>query len=148
MTAPDGESPGGSDAAPPEDAAVGDNEQGEATVLFDEVPPELDVLVQAAVERNAREAVVLDLRGISDATDFFVIASGDSDVHTRAIARNVRERMEEHGFEPGGVEGESQGRWILLDYFNVVVHVFLPRVRNFYQLEQLWGDAPRAEVTG
>lgn len=148
MTAPDGGSPGGSDPAPPEDTAVGDDEQGEATVVFDEVPPELDVLVQAAVERNAREAVVLDLRGISDATDFFVIASGDSDVHTRAIARNVRERMEEHGYEPGGVEGESQGRWILLDYFNIVVHVFLPRVRNFYQLEQLWGDAPRAEVTG
>lgn len=148
MTARSGESPGGPEAGAPDEAAVEDSGQGEETGLFDEVPPELGVLVQAAAERNAREGVVLDLRGISDATDFFVIASGDSDVHTRAIARNVRERMEEHGYEPGGVEGESQGRWILLDYFNVVVHVFLPRVREFYQLEQLWGDAPRAEIPG
>lgn len=109
-----------------------------------DVPPELRVLADAALERNARDVVILDLRGLSDATDFFVIASGDSDVHTRSIAENVQERLEEAGETPSGVEGEGAGRWILLDYFDIVVHVFLPRVREFYQLEKLWGDAPRA----
>lgn len=109
-------------------------------------PPELAVLAEAVLERNAGEPVLLDLRGISDATDFFLVATGDSDVHTKAIAENVRRHMEDAGYSPGGVEGENKGRWILLDYFNVVVHIFLPRVRDFYQLERLWGDAPRVAV--
>ncbi|MFB6368044.1 MAG: ribosome silencing factor [Gemmatimonadota bacterium] len=111
----------------------------------DGTPEELRVLVEAALERNARDGLVLDLRGLSDATDYFVLVSGDSDVHARAIARNIQENMEEAGYEAAGVEGESQGRWILLDYFDLVVHVFLPRVRDYYQLERLWGDAPRVE---
>jgi ribosome-associated protein len=107
------------------------------------VPSELSLLAAAAQERHAREPVFLDLRGLSDATDFFFIVSGDSDVHTRSIAENLMRRLEEHGIRPSGVEGRSAGRWILLDYVDVVVHVFLPRVRQFYRLEQLWGDAPR-----
>lgn len=123
--------------------------EGERELFQDEgVPEELKLLVEAARERNARDAVVLDLREISNATDFFYIASGESDVHARAIARNVQERLEEEGYEPAGVEGESEGNWILLDYFDIVAHVFLPRVRDFYQLEQLWGDAPRTELAG
>lgn len=109
-------------------------------------PPELAILAEAVLERNAGEPVLLDLRGISDATDFFLLASGDSDVHTKAIAENVRRHMEEAGFDAGGVEGQNQGRWILLDYFNVVVHIFLPRIREFYQLERLWGDAPSVAI--
>lgn len=112
----------------------------------DDTPEELGVLVEAARERNARDGLVLDLRGLSDATDFFVLLSGDSDVHVRAIARNIQEEMEEAGHEAAGVEGEGQGRWVLLDYFDLVVHVFLPRVRDYYQLERLWGDAPRVEL--
>lgn len=111
----------------------------------EDTPEELAVLVEAARERNARDGVVLDLRGLSDATDFFVLVSGDSDVHVRAIARNIQETMAEAGYEASGVEGEGQGRWVLLDYFDLVVHVFLPRVRGYYQLERLWGDAPRVE---
>lgn len=111
----------------------------------DDTPEELGVLVEAALERNARDGLILDLRGLSDATDFFVLLSGDSDVHARAIARNIQEKMEEAGHEDAGVEGEGQGRWVLLDYFDLVVHVFLPRVRDYYQLERLWGDAPRVE---
>jgi ribosome-associated protein len=111
-----------------------------------DLPPELPLVVEAALERHARDPVILDLRGISDATDFFFILSGDSDVHTRSIAENLVQRLEESGFEPVGIEGRSAGRWILLDYVDVVVHVFLPRVREFYRLEQLWGDAPRATV--
>lgn len=110
------------------------------------VPPELERAAEAALERNARRAVVLDLRGLSNAADFFVIASGDSDTHTRSIADNILERMEESGFRPIGIEGRAAGRWILLDFVNVIVHIFLPRVRDFYQLERLWGDAPRSEL--
>ena len=117
-----------------------------AALAGSEAPPELEAAAEAALERNARDTLVLDLRGLSDATDFFLIASGDSDTHTRAIAENIRERMEGAGFRPVGVEGQAAGRWILLDYVNLVVHVFLPRVRDFYQLERLWGDAPRARL--
>ncbi len=113
-----------------------------------EVPERLLTVADAALERNARDGTVLDLRGLSDATDYFVVLSGDSDTQTRAIARNVQERLEEaHDETPAGVEGESAGRWILLDYIDLVVHVFLPRVRDFYQLERLWGDAPRAPLS-
>lgn len=116
--------------------------------LFDPehgVPERLVAIGEAALDRNARDGVVLDLRGLSDATDYFVVLSGDSDVHARAIADSITERLEaEHGETPAGVEGRSAGRWILLDYIDIVVHVFLPRVREFYQLERLWGDAPRA----
>ncbi len=109
-------------------------------------PPELERASEAALDRNARKPVVLDLRGLSDATDYFLIASGDSDVHTRAIAENVLEKMKAAGFRPVGVEGQGQGRWILMDFVNVIVHIFLPRVREFYQLETLWGDAPQAPL--
>lgn len=135
----DAAAPGDRPQAPPDGADLG------GFLKREDTPEELGVLVDAARERNAREGLVLDLRGLSDATDFFVLLSGDSDVHARAIARNIRESMEDAGFEAAGVEGEGQGRWILLDYFDVVVHVFLPRVREYYQLERLWGDAPRVE---
>lgn len=117
--------------------------------LFDpehDVPERLQAMAEAALERNARDGVVLDLRGLSDATDYFLVASGESDTHTRSIAENVRERLEEHGETPAGVEGREAGRWILLDYIDIVVHVFLPRVREYYQLERLWGDAPKARI--
>lgn len=116
--------------------------------LFDPehgVPDRLVCIAEAALDRNAGDGVVLDLRGLSDASDYFVVLSGDSDVHTRAIADSITDRLEsEEGETPAGVEGRSAGRWILLDYIDIVVHVFLPRVREFYQLERLWGDAPRA----
>lgn len=98
--------------------------------------------LELCFERNAREPIVLDLRGLSDATDFFLIASGDSDVHVRAIADHLREQLSREGVKPAGVEGERSARWVLIDYIDVVVHVFHPRVREFYQLERLWGDAP------
>ena len=106
------------------------------------IPPDLELIVEALRERNAREPVLLDLRGISDATDWFLIASGDSDTHARAIADNVVKRGREAGLLPAGVEGERAASWILIDYISAVVHVFLPRVRDFYRLEELWGDAP------
>lgn len=112
----------------------------------EDLSSELLCATEAALERNAREGVVLDLRGISDVTDFFLIASGDSDTHTRAISENILDRMRESGFRPVGVEGLSGGRWILMDFVSLVIHVFLAPVREFYQLERLWGDAPIATL--
>ena len=112
----------------------------------EELNSELRVIIDAVVERNARDPVLLDLRGLSDATDWFVIASGDSDTHARAIADNVVERTRRHGSRPSGVEGRGPASWIILDYINVVVHIFQPRVRDFYRLEDLWGDAPTTPI--
>lgn len=107
---------------------------------------EVTLAAEAALERNAREPVILDLRGLSDVTDFFVIATGDSDTHARAISENILDRMREAGFRPVGVEGVSKGRWVLMDFVGLIVHVFLSEVRDFYQLERLWGDAPAYEL--
>lgn len=103
--------------------------------------------VELCLERNAREPLILDLRGLSDATDFFLIASGDSDVHVRAIAEHILTGLAEESIRPLGVEGKQTARWVLVDYIDLVVHVFHPAAREFYQLERLWGDAPmmRAE---
>lgn len=89
---------------------------------------------------------VLDLRGISSATDFFVIASGNSDVQVKAIAEHVMEELKKTGTRAEHVEGLRGGRWVLIDFIDFVVHVFHPQARAFYQLENLWGDAPRWEA--
>jgi len=89
---------------------------------------------------------VLDLRGISDATDFFVIASGTSDTHVRTLAERVLEAIAHEGGRPHHVEGVTAGRWALLDLVDVVVHVFHPSLRAYYQLERLWSDAPALDV--
>ncbi|KPK62500.1 MAG: hypothetical protein AMS21_07485, partial [Gemmatimonas sp. SG8_38_2] len=73
---------------------------------------------------------------------FFLIASGDSDVHVRAVAEHILTGLAEEGVRPSGVEGERTARWVLIDFIDLVVHVFHPVVREFYQLERLWGDAP------
>ena len=109
---------------------------------LDDLPAVVRRAVELCVERNAREPMVLDLRELSDATDFFLIASGDSDVHVRAIADHVVEELAHEGVRPAGIEGERAARWVLIDYIDVVIHVFHPVVREFYQLERLWGDAP------
>ena len=91
---------------------------------------------------------MLDLRILSDATDFFIIASGDSDVHVKAISDHVVRELAEEGLRPAGVEGQRVGRWVLIDYIDVVVHVFHPALRDFYRLERLWGDAPMLGLGG
>jgi ribosome-associated protein len=98
---------------------------------------------ELARDLKARDVVGLDLRGISSATDFFLLASGRSDVQVRAIAEHVVEELKKEGVRPEHVEGLQGGRWVLVDYIDFVVHVFHPQARDFYQLESLWGDAPR-----
>lgn len=102
--------------------------------------------VEAASDLKARDMIVLDLRGLNDATDFFVIASGTSDAHVRGIAENVMARMGREGHGPHHVEGLTGGRWVLLDFVDFVVHLFHPETRSFYQLERLWSDAPELLV--
>lgn len=98
------------------------------------------------LERKALDVAVLDLKGISSATDYFVIATGNSDVQVKAIADHVVDELKKDGVRPQHVEGMSGGRWVLIDYIDFVVHVFHPQARSFYQLENLWGDAPRWDV--
>ena len=110
-------------------------------------PSEVTRTLDLVLELKAHALVVIDLRGISTATDFFVLASGNSDVQVRAIAEHVVDKLKLQGARPGHVEGMQGGRWVLLDYINFVVHVFHPEARTFYQLEDLWGDAPRWDVS-
>jgi len=93
-------------------------------------------------DRKAVDALVLDLRGLSGATDYFIIVSGTSDTHVRGMAEHLLEALNPRGVRPHHVEGLAQGRWVLLDYVDFVVHVFHPELREFYQLERLWADAP------
>jgi ribosome-associated protein len=101
-----------------------------------------------AADRKALDVVQLDLRGIIGYTDYFVICSGRSDRQVKAIHDAIHEGMKkQHGVLPERVEGLAQARWVLMDYLDVVVHVFTPETREYYRLEQLWGEAP-AEVVG
>jgi len=106
------------------------------------LPADLALAVEAARERKGADLLVLDLRGLSDATDHFLLVTGTSDTHVRAIAERVIEMLRERGVRTSHVEGLRSGRWVLLDYIDFVVHVFHPASREFYQLERLWGDAP------
>lgn len=100
-----------------------------------------------AADKKAIDLTVLDLRGVSSYTDYFVVCSGNTDRQTKAIHDAIAEGMKkDHGVLPRRVEGLGESRWILMDYFDVVVHVFVPEVREFYRLEQLWGDVPRVDV--
>jgi ribosome-associated protein len=100
-----------------------------------------------AADKKAIDIVALDLRGIAGYTDFFLICSGGSDRQTKAIHDGIHEGMKkEKDTLPRRVEGLSEARWILMDYLDCVVHVFTPDTRDYYRLEQLWGDVPRLEL--
>lgn len=105
---------------------------------------ELQQAVAAVLDRKAVDPVLIDLRDLSDAVDYFLVVSGTSDTHVRAIAENVVEQLGAAGVRPYNVEGLQAGRWVCLDYVDFVVHVFHPTLRAFYQLEGLWGDAPQS----
>jgi ribosome-associated protein len=96
------------------------------------------------VDRKSNDVVILNLKPLTDMTDYFVIASGTSDTHVRSVADYVVSELKKEGIGVYHVEGQTQGRWVLLDYVDFVVHIFHPAIRSFYQLERLWGDA---EVT-
>jgi ribosome-associated protein len=113
-----------------------------------ELTPEEMVAAVAdlAADRKALDIVQLDLRGMIGYADYFVICTGRTDRQTRAIHDGIHEGMKARGILPRRVEGVSEARWILLDYLDVVVHVFTPDTREYYRLEQLWGEAPSLAV--
>jgi ribosome-associated protein len=96
------------------------------------------VVIDALADMKALEVKFLDVRGLTDIADFMVIASGTSDRHVRSVAQRVVEKTKEAGFRPHGVEGQQDSDWVLIDLNEMIVHVMLPRVREFYGLEKLW----------
>jgi ribosome-associated protein len=103
-------------------------------------------LAEAAVEMKARDLLGLDVRELTSFADAFLIATGTSDRHVRSVADAILEASRELGASPLGVEGYDEGRWVLIDLNEVVVHVFQAEVREYYDLERLWGDAPDIEL--
>ena len=102
--------------------------------------------LQTAIEKKAQAPVLLELKGISSFTDYFLLCSGKSDRQVQAIAQAIEEALKKRGIRPLGQEGTLQGKWILMDFEDVVVHIFLEPVRKFYDLEGLWMDAPRIDL--
>ena len=98
---------------------------------------------QAALEKKAFDVTILELKKASSLTDYFLICSGRSDRQVQAIAQSIEEKMGEQGIRPLGEEGMREGRWVLMDYDDVVIHIFYDQLRRYYDLEGLWIEAPR-----
>jgi len=101
---------------------------------------------RAALDRKALDLVVLDVQGLSSVTDYFLVCSGRSTTHLRSITDAIRETLKAAGVRPLHAEGTTESGWVLLDYGDVLVHVFLEDTRSYYALERLWGDAPSIPV--
>ncbi len=108
--------------------------------------PSLDLFVHAVQGKKALDILILDLRGKTAFTDFFLICSGRSSRQVMAIADHIQDELRKNHIRPLGIEGAGSGHWILLDFGHVVVHVFYDPVRRFYNLEGLWSDAPRIQI--
>lgn len=103
-------------------------------------------IAEAALDKKCQQLVALDVREVTSVADTFILVTGTSDRHTRAIADAVVEASRRDGSEPLGVEGYDEGRWVLIDLGDVIVHVFQAEVRAAYDLERLWSDAPALEL--
>jgi ribosome-associated protein len=110
------------------------------------LPKQITAAIQAAEDKQARDLIVLDLSKASGFTDYFVICSGTNPRQIRAIADAVIEALGSDGAKPAHVEGYERSEWILIDYFDFIVHIFAPETRVFYGLERLWGNAERVEL--
>jgi ribosome-associated protein len=107
----------------------------------------LQVAVSAAENRRASDIVVLDLRGLSMVTDYFILCSGSSDTNVKAIADSIEEKLKEEGQRPFGIEGHQEGSWVLMDYIDFVLHIFQVEKRMTFALEDLWKDAKRVNLS-
>ncbi|MTI95623.1 MAG: ribosome silencing factor [Firmicutes bacterium] len=101
----------------------------------------LDIAVSAADDKKAQEISILDISGQSSVADYFLVITGSNKIQTRAIADSIQDALAEHDVQLFRKQGYQEGEWILLDYIDVVIHVFLPASREYYQLERLWGEA-------
>lgn len=108
----------------------------------------IDLYVKAVLEKKAADVVVLDVRGLTSVADIFIICSGLSNRQATAIADHVERYLKKRGLKPLSVEGKNEGLWVLLDYGDVIIHVFYESVRKFYDLEGLWSDAKRIMTDG
>ncbi|WP_066367937.1 ribosome silencing factor [Neobacillus fumarioli] len=106
----------------------------------------LKIAVKAADDKRAEDILALDMKGISLIADYFVICHGNSDKQVQAIAGEIKEKAEENGFSVKRMEGFEEARWVLVDLGDVVAHVFHRDERSYYNLERLWGDAPKVDI--
>ncbi len=113
----------------------------ELRIKKDPVAQRALVIAEMANDKKGSKTIIFDLRGISPITDFFVITTGLSRLHTRAIAEHISEYE-----KPYHIEGLESGYWILIDYVDIIIHIFTQEIREFYGLERLWGDAPILEI--
>ncbi|HOJ03840.1 MAG TPA: ribosome silencing factor [Bacteroidota bacterium] len=105
------------------------------------------ITAELALSKKAKDVCILNLTGLSDVTNYFVICTGESDTQVKAIADAIDDGVKDHDVRVWRKEGYNTLHWVLLDFVDVVVHVFLPRVREYYDIERLWGDAPMERVT-
>lgn len=98
---------------------------------------------EIALDKKAEDVLILDVRGISTVTDFMLICTGNSEPHLKAIADEIGRRLRDRGIRPNGLDGFPPSRWIVMDYNDLLVHIFHPELRSRYGLEHLWGDAKR-----
>lgn len=103
---------------------------------------------RAAIDKKAIDVLVLDVQGLSSVADYFLVCSGRSTPHVKSISDAIREELKEEGSRPLHAEGQAESGWLLLDYGDVLMHVFLEDTRAYYSLERLWGDAPLLPVDG
>jgi ribosome-associated protein len=104
------------------------------------------LIVEAAQDRKGDDVVGLDVRKISSFADTFIIATGTSDRHVRSVADSIEAALKAHGDPPMGIEGYDEGRWVLIDCGDTIVHIFQQEIRDHYDLERLWSDAPALEL--
>lgn len=105
----------------------------------------VDYIVEKAQEKKAENIVIINLSEYSGIADFFIICEGDNTVHTKAIADIIVEKLSLQKTEPWHIEGHEEGRWILIDYSDIIVHVMIPELRDYYQLDKLWEHKPSLE---
>ncbi|MEH7378832.1 ribosome silencing factor [Neobacillus drentensis] len=106
----------------------------------------LKIAVKAADDKRAEDILALNMKGISLIADYFIICHGNSDKQVQAIAKEMKEKAQEHGYDVKRIEGYDEARWVLIDLGDVVAHVFHRDERSYYKLERLWGDAPLEDI--
>lgn len=112
----------------------------------DDTKKRVILCVNAALEKKAKDIIILNMQKVTSFADYAIVCSGTSDRQVQSIAQAIEENMKKSGFLPLGIEGERNAQWILMDYADIIVHVFYEPVRGFYDMERLWSDAPRMEI--